>query len=120
ASFGVVLAAVYLLWMFRRVMYGPVTHPENRGLPDLTSREALTLLPIIVGIFWIGLYPNSILRRSEASVRQLLVQVESKQAPVLSADEARGSWRAPGSARPRSGAARPRPAPVTPAGAPAN
>jgi len=91
AALGVVLAAIYLLWMFRRVMYGPVSKPENKGLPDLNLREALTLLPIVVGIFWIGLYPNSLLSRSEASTRRLLAQVEAKQSLTLPAVETKAA-----------------------------
>jgi NADH-quinone oxidoreductase subunit M len=58
AALGVILAAVYLLHMFEKVFLGPVTKDENRALPDLNWREALVLLPLIVLIFWIGLYPK--------------------------------------------------------------
>ena len=58
ATLGVILAAVYLLVMFEKVFLGPVTHEENRKLKDLTARELLTLVPLLVVIFWIGLYPK--------------------------------------------------------------
>ncbi len=57
ATLGVILAAVYLLTMFEKVFLGPVTLKENSILKDLSVREILTLLPLIVLIFWIGLYP---------------------------------------------------------------
>lgn len=57
AAGGIILAAVYLLFMFGKVYMGPVTHPENRNLPDLNWKEMLALVPLVVMIFWIGLYP---------------------------------------------------------------
>ena len=58
AALGVILAAVYILFMFQKMFLGPVTKDENRNLKDLTPREIVTLLPLIVFIFWIGLYPK--------------------------------------------------------------
>jgi NADH-quinone oxidoreductase subunit M len=75
ATAGIILAAVYMLWMFQRVMFGPLTHEANRHLPDLSPRELLTLVPILVLIVWIGIYPQPLLRTTEASVKQLLAQV---------------------------------------------
>ena len=72
---GIILAAVYMLWMFQRVMFGPVVHEANRSLPDLSARELATLVPILALIVWIGVYPQPFLRTTEASVKQLLAQV---------------------------------------------
>jgi NADH-quinone oxidoreductase subunit M len=72
---GIILAAVYMLWMFQRVMFGTVVHEANRRLPDLSGRELATLIPILVLIVWIGIYPQPFLRTTEASVKQLLAQV---------------------------------------------
>jgi NADH-quinone oxidoreductase subunit M len=58
AAVGVILAAVYMLFMFQKMFLGPVTHEENRGLKDLNWREIAVLVPILVLIFWIGLYPK--------------------------------------------------------------
>jgi NADH-quinone oxidoreductase subunit M len=58
AALGVVLAAVYLLYMFQKIFLGPVDKEENRVLLDLNWREILTLAPLLVFIFWIGLYPR--------------------------------------------------------------
>ncbi len=58
ATAGVILAAVYLLHMFQKLFLGPVTKPENEKLQDLSAREILTLAPILILAFWIGLYPK--------------------------------------------------------------
>jgi NADH-quinone oxidoreductase subunit M len=72
AASGVVLSAIYLLWMYQRVMTGPVTTDENKSLKDLSARE-ITLLAALVGfIFWIGVYPKTFLDPIQASVMQLL------------------------------------------------
>jgi NADH-quinone oxidoreductase subunit M len=57
-ALGVILAAVYLLVMVERVFLGPITNEEMRHLPEINWREILTLAPILVVIFWIGLYPK--------------------------------------------------------------
>ena len=74
ASLGVVLGAVYMLWMVQRVFFGAVTHEENRGLRDLLPREWLLLLPLAALMLWIGLYPKPFLARIEPSVEALLVR----------------------------------------------
>jgi NADH-quinone oxidoreductase subunit M len=58
AAVGVILAAVYLLFLFERVFLGPVTQEENRKLLDVNGREAFILAALLVMIFWIGLYPK--------------------------------------------------------------
>jgi NADH-quinone oxidoreductase subunit M len=80
ATFGVVLAAVYLLWMYRRVFFGPVENPENRGLIDLDLREKAVMAAMIVPMFWIGIYPDTFLRRLHPPVLDLLHVMESKSA----------------------------------------
>ena len=75
AMLGIIMAAVYMLWMFQRVMFGPVTEDANRRIPDLTPREVAVLVPVLVLIVWIGIYPQPFLRTTEASVKQLLAQV---------------------------------------------
>lgn len=69
---AVILAAVYLLWMFQRVMLGPIDNEENKNLPDLTKRELFSFLPIIVFIVWIGVHPNTFLSKSQASVNKII------------------------------------------------
>ena len=77
---GIILAAVYMLWMFQRVMFGPVVREANRGLADLTSREVAVLAPVLVLIVWIGIYPQPFLRTTDASVVRLLGQVHGRNA----------------------------------------
>ncbi len=72
---GVIFAAVYLLWMFQRVMYGQNTNPANHNLKDLNKREIGMLVPIVILILWIGLYPNSFLKVSEASTNKTVQNV---------------------------------------------
>jgi len=71
ATSGVVLAAAYMLWMFRRVMFGPLENPENLGLLDLDWREKLVMVVMTIPIVWIGLFPEPFLRRIEPSVVEL-------------------------------------------------
>jgi NADH-quinone oxidoreductase subunit M len=72
ATLGVILAAVYLLWMFQRTFFGPLDHAENEKLVDLSTREVLTLIPLIILIIVIGVYPEPFLRMIEPSVQALL------------------------------------------------
>jgi NADH-quinone oxidoreductase subunit M len=72
ATSGVILGAVYMLWMFQRVMFGPLDKAENRELEDLTSREIIVLAPIIALIFIMGVYPKPFLETMEASVATTL------------------------------------------------
>ena len=85
ASFGVVLAAAYLLWAYRRVFFGPIEEPENRSLIDLSFREMFVVLAMLVPIVWIGVYPSPFLRRLDATVGELVHQMEQKKAASLEA-----------------------------------
>jgi NADH-quinone oxidoreductase subunit M len=77
AAFGIVLAAVYLLWLWRNVFHGPITKPENRWLPDLTFREKwMVLLPVTLLLFAIGIYPRWLLKPMEPSVLATLQLVK--------------------------------------------
>jgi NADH-quinone oxidoreductase subunit M len=93
AAVGVILAAIYMLWMYQRTMFGEVTHADNRTLADLSPRELMVLVPIILVIVWIGVYPRPFLTRLETSTRAIVEQVSkaaSKQQSVtISMDEQR-------------------------------
>jgi len=65
---GIVLAAGYMLWMVQRVALGPVTTPRNARLADITPREMTILVPLVVIVFWVGLYPGPLLETIDASV----------------------------------------------------
>ena len=94
AASGVVLAAAYMLWMFRRVMFGPVDNPENRKLIDLDWRETIVLVSISIPIVWIGVNPDPLLRRIEPSVSALLQDVHARAAIAAPAPPGRGRARA--------------------------
>jgi len=87
ATFGVVLAAAYMLWMYRRVFFGPVDNPANRGLLDLSLREKAVMVAMVVPIVWIGVHPGPFLTRIEPSVVSLLVLMETRQSPAVAAAE---------------------------------
>ena len=73
---GVVLGAVYMLWMVQRVFFGPVTREANRTLADLSRREFAVLLPLLILIVVLGVYPRPILDRMHGAVDDLLTHVE--------------------------------------------
>jgi NADH-quinone oxidoreductase subunit M len=72
AALGVILSAIYMLWMFQRVMFGKIRHEANLLLKDLTPREWAVLVPVLVLIVWLGVYPDPFLRTMDASIAGLL------------------------------------------------
>ena len=76
AAVGVILAAVYMLYMFQKMFLGPVDKDENRSLKDLNWREIITLVPLLVLIFWIGLYPKPFFNLMAPSVHKLVEAVQ--------------------------------------------
>lgn len=88
AASGVILGACYMLWMYQRVIFGKVTNPENEKLTDVTVRERLILIPLIVLIFWIGVYPSPLLNRIEPAVQQILSRLSiPKSTQVVPAEK---------------------------------
>ena len=83
AASGVILAAVYMLWMFKRAMFGPLDKEENKSLKDLNLREIAVLVPIIVMIIWIGIYPQTFLRKMDRSVEGFLTRTGQNTAPPV-------------------------------------
>jgi len=83
ATSGVVLSAVYLLWMYQRVLLGPITKEENKTIPDLNFREIFASSLLLVFIIWIGVYPNTFLSKSEASVKKLIENVNTAKSNLL-------------------------------------
>jgi NADH-quinone oxidoreductase subunit M len=83
ATIGVILAAIYLLHMFQKVFLGPVVRTENLSLKDLKPREILTLLPILVMIFWIGLYPKPFLMLMAPAVDKLVAAMQAVMTVAL-------------------------------------
>ena len=77
ATLGVILAAIYLLWLVQKVFFGPLEHEENKLLPDIAWNEFFAVAPLIVLMVWIGVYPSMFLTRMESSVQQILVHVQT-------------------------------------------
>lgn len=71
---SVILGAIYLLWMFQRVMQGPLDNPQNRALRDLNWREAGMLLVLVLPMFWLGVSPSSATHLFDAAVHARVVQ----------------------------------------------
>lgn len=83
---GIVLGAAYLLWLYQRVMFGEVTKPANKTLPDLNLRELVTLVPLVIWCFWIGIYPKPYFEVLEKPIARIVerLQVE-EEAPSVTA-----------------------------------
>jgi NADH-quinone oxidoreductase subunit M len=73
---GIIIGAGYMLWLYQRVFFMETT-PKVAGLPDLNMRELVALLPMVILIFWIGIYPNTFLSFMHPSVQHLLERVNS-------------------------------------------
>ena len=82
ATLGVVLSAVYMLWMVRRVFFGPLVQEANRKLLDLGLREKLVVTAMVVPMIWIGIYPATFLRPMDRSVSALLRKMEARGADI--------------------------------------
>lgn len=80
ATTGVILAAVYLLWMVYRMFWGPLESDENRSMADLNIRELALLTPLAVLMLWMGFGPQPFLELSEPAAANLLQVIEDKQA----------------------------------------
>jgi NADH-quinone oxidoreductase subunit M len=91
ATTGVIFAAAYLLWALQRIIYNKLDKQENESLADLSPRELMVMVPLLLGILWMGLYPAPILRRLEpAAVRYIeatrgptRLEDVSQQAPAV-------------------------------------
>lgn len=91
AATGVVLGAIYMLWMFRRVSFGPLSRPENQKLEDIGAREITLLVPVVALIVFMGVYPQPFLSRMKPSVELILQRVEGqKEARPLVVEKGEG------------------------------
>lgn len=75
ATSGVILSAVYMLWMFQRVMFGELDNPKNQKLLDLNAREIGIMVPLVVMIFVLGIYPKPFIDKMDPAVKKLVSQV---------------------------------------------
>jgi NADH-quinone oxidoreductase subunit M len=89
-TLGIILGAVYMLWMFQRVMFGPLDKPANQALTDLSRRELAVFVPVLIMIVVMGVYPQPFLRRMEPAVQGYVARIQRKMtagtpAPTASA-----------------------------------
>jgi NADH-quinone oxidoreductase subunit M len=77
AGLGVILSAVYMLWMFQRVFHGPVTNDHNKGLPDLSLREWAIVGPLAAMAIFMGVFPNLFLKPMEPAVQRIVERVQA-------------------------------------------
>jgi NADH-quinone oxidoreductase subunit M len=110
AALGVILSAVYMLWMFQRVFYGKITNEHNRGLRDLSFREWAIVGPLAAAAIGMGVVPNVFLRPMEPALQRIVDRVQSRQPLRVEAvlpKSMKPKPRLPGSQRPKSAPARP-------------
>jgi NADH-quinone oxidoreductase subunit M len=86
ATTGVIFAAAYLLWALQRVIFNRLDHAENESLADLTPRELVVMVPLLVGILWLGLYPGPVLRRMEPASQRYLQLIGTPTSRLADAD----------------------------------
>jgi NADH-quinone oxidoreductase subunit M len=87
ATSGVIFSACYMLWMYQRVVYGKVTNPENEKLLDLSLREKTILIPLVVLIFWIGIYPKPLFEKIEPAITEVVQKVGRARTAALERQE---------------------------------
>jgi NADH-quinone oxidoreductase subunit M len=82
AASGMILGAVYMLWMYQRVFLGKLTNPANVALKDLGTRERLIIIPVIALMLWIGVYSGPVLRRMDASIELVQQRIDKARNPA--------------------------------------
>ena len=78
---GIIFGAAYMLWLYRRVVFGTNDAPEILAMPDLSPRELATLLPIALAVLWMGIYPASFLRPLRAPVAAIVARLHAGPTP---------------------------------------
>ena len=87
ASSGVIFAAVYMLWMFQRVMYGELDNPKNQQLEDLNAREIGIMIPLLILIFVMGVYPNPFIEKMTPAIKKVVERTRvASVAPAAKAE----------------------------------
>lgn len=88
AALGVILGAVYMLWMFRRVMFGPVTNHDNEHMTDMNGRELAVMTPFLIMIVLMGVYPKPFMEKMEPSINAFLTEFRAEaNHPALAAQK---------------------------------
>jgi NADH-quinone oxidoreductase subunit M len=90
ATTGVIFAAAYMLWALQRIIFNRLDNPQNEHLTDLSARELVVVLPLVVGMVWLGLYPRPVLDRMDAAAKNYihLVQPGLDRGPATALTEA--------------------------------
>ena len=78
AAFGVLIAAIYMLWMVQRVVFGPLTKDMVKHLNDFTLREVVVLVPLVFWTIFLGVYPQSFFERIEVSMNHYIKLIKSQ------------------------------------------
>src|SRR4030095_2603202 len=112
AVLGIVLGAAYMLWLYQRTMFGKLDKPENQALKDLDFREILTLAPLVVLAFWIGIFPETFLGMLRPSVSRIVQQM-SENAPRTARLRPASTTAVTGGGAPRARAGKPAPPEIT-------
>ncbi len=81
AALGMILGAVYMLWMYQRVFLGKISVPENESMGDIGAREVALLVPIVALMFWMGVYSAPFLQRMDASLQVVQDRIQHARAP---------------------------------------
>ena len=89
ASTGVILSAVYMLYLFQKVMFGPLSNARNRVLEDLSTREIVVFVPMVVMALWLGISPNTFLSSIDPAVQRTVAEFNAKRSQVNPQDGAK-------------------------------
>jgi NADH-quinone oxidoreductase subunit M len=85
ATTGLILGAAYMLWLYRRVVFGPLTREDLKTILDLDAREVAMFVPLILVVLWMGIYPTSFLEVIHGSVASLVDHYHASVAPTSAA-----------------------------------
>jgi NADH-quinone oxidoreductase subunit M len=88
ATLGVIFSAVYMLYLFQRVMFGPLSNPKNRELKDLSAREVGFFVPMVVMALWLGIYPSTFLSDIDPAVQKTVAALRPKLEVAVTDGEA--------------------------------
>ncbi len=78
AGTGIIIGAVYMLSLYKKSFFGPLTNPKNKNLSDLTAQELTALVPLVIMVVWLGVYPKPVLDPIDNSVKHMITQMEHK------------------------------------------
>jgi len=78
AGTGIIIGAVYMLSLYKKSFFGPLTNPKNENLKDLDAKELTALIPLVMIVVYLGVYPKPVLRPIDNSVKAMIVNMEKK------------------------------------------